>query len=134
MTGRITVVGAVIVRGGLVLAAQRGVGALAGLWEFPGGKVEPGESPRDALAREIVEELGCRIAVGDEITTATHHHDFGTVTMTTYTCALISGTPVPAEHAALRWLPPSELGELDWAPVDRPTVRVLSANPRSPLT
>ena len=69
---QINVVGAVIVRDGLILCAQRGPGGnLAGMWEFPGGKIEPGESPRDALVREIDEELRCEVVVGDEVTTTT---------------------------------------------------------------
>jgi len=119
------VVGAVIVHDGLVLCAQRGTGALAGLWEFPGGKVEDGETGPDALAREIEEELGCRVAVRDEVTTATHAYSFGTVVMTTFRCDLVDGTPDASEHRELRWLPPSELVGLEWAPVDLPTVRLL---------
>jgi len=124
---RLHVVGAVIVRDGLVLCAQRGTGELAGLWEFPGGKVEDGETGPEALAREIREELGCRIAVRDEITTASHTYGFGTVVMTTYRCELVAGTPEPSEHQELRWLPASGLQQLEWAPVDLPTMRMLVA-------
>ncbi len=70
MARQIDVVGAVIVNDGLVLCAQRGPhGTLAGLWEFPGGKIEPDETARDALEREIAEELGCDVEVGNEVTT-----------------------------------------------------------------
>ncbi|MDQ7992502.1 MAG: (deoxy)nucleoside triphosphate pyrophosphohydrolase [Propionicimonas sp.] len=120
------VVGAVIVRDGRVLCALRGTGALAGLWEFPGGKVEDGEQPRTALVREIEEELGCRIVVGAELTTAAHDYPFGTVVMTTYRCRLASGEPVASEHEELRWLAPSDLAGLEWAPVDLPTVGLLA--------
>jgi 8-oxo-dGTP diphosphatase len=122
----IRVVGAVIVHDGLVLCAQRGTGELAGLWEFPGGKVEDGESAPEALAREIEEELGCRVAVREEIATARHAYRFGTVVMTTFRCELTAGTPHPAEHRELRWLPPSALPQLEWAPVDLPTVRLIA--------
>lgn len=124
--GGLTVVGAVIVHDGLVLCAQRDTGALAGLWEFPGGKVEDGESQSDALAREIEEELGCRIRVGAPVITVRHAYDFATVTLTTYRCELLAGTPAATEHRELRWLPPSELGGLEWAPLDIATVRLLA--------
>lgn len=85
MTTSITVVGAVIVRVGLVLCARRGSGmSQEGLWEFPGGKVEPGEEPTEALVREIREELGCGIRVLEPVTTTTHAYDFGAVTLSTF--------------------------------------------------
>ncbi|MBC9928626.1 MULTISPECIES: (deoxy)nucleoside triphosphate pyrophosphohydrolase [unclassified Leucobacter] len=123
---RIEVVGAVIVRGGLVLCAQRGPGgSQAGRWEFPGGKVESGEPPRAALAREIVEELGAAVTVGDRIETTEHEEAFGTIVLTTFYCTLIAGEAEPAltEHVDARWLAPSELMDLDWAPADVPAVR-----------
>ncbi|MBH0109783.1 (deoxy)nucleoside triphosphate pyrophosphohydrolase [Salinibacterium sp. NG22] len=126
MKKQINVVGAVIVREGLVLCAQRGThGALAGMWEFPGGKIEAGETPRDALAREITEELECEVAVGKLITTTTHEYDFGTVVLTTFYCELLSGTPVLTEHAEVRWLAPADLSSLEWAPADIPAVELI---------
>jgi 8-oxo-dGTP diphosphatase len=125
---RINVVGAVIVQDGLVLCAQRGpTGALAGLWEFPGGKVEPGETARDALAREIAEELGCVVEVDDKVTTTTHEYDFGVVSLTTYWCRLVEGSPDVTEHAGITWLAPAELDTLEWAPADIPAVAVVRA-------
>ena len=97
------------------------------MWEFPGGKVEPGESPRDALVREISEELGCRIRVGEELTTTTYAYEFATVTLTTYWCDLESGEPAPSEHAELRWLGPADLDQLHWAPADLPSVEILQS-------
>lgn len=123
----LVVVGAVIVRDGRVLCAQRGPGgSLSGRWEFPGGKVEDGESAPGALAREIAEELRCTVAVGEPI--ATTHHDDGrvVVVLTTYWCALTSGEPQRTEHAELRWVAPGELGHLDWAPADVPAVEVVA--------
>lgn len=123
MKKQINVVGAVILRNGEVLCAQRGPhGALPGLWEFPGGKIEPGESPRSALVREIGEELGCVVRVDDQVETTTHEYAFGTVTLTTFYCALTDGAPGMTEHSELRWLRPHELLTLDWAPADVPAV------------
>lgn len=127
MRKQIDVVGAVIVRDGAILCAQRGpVGSLAGYWEFPGGKIEPGETARAALEREIVEELGCVVAVGAKLTTTTYAYGFGDVTLTTFWCEMVSGTPRMTEHANLLWLAPSELGTLDWAPADVPAVRIIA--------
>lgn len=126
MSRQIDVVGAVVVRDGLVLCAQRGPGGdLPFRWEFPGGKVEPGESPRDALGREIEEELGCRVAVGDQVERTAYAYDFGTVTLTTFWCQLVAGEPSLTEHAELRWVAPRALDELDWAPADVPAVEAV---------
>ncbi|WP_203338764.1 (deoxy)nucleoside triphosphate pyrophosphohydrolase [Nocardioides limicola] len=122
---RISVVGAVIVHDGNVLCAQRGPGALSGMWEFPGGKIEPGETTREALSREIDEELRCSVKVGDEVTTTTHEYDFGIVTLTTFYCDLLDGEPALTEHAEVRWLAPADLHHLDWAPADIPAVDVI---------
>ncbi|QDP94889.1 (deoxy)nucleoside triphosphate pyrophosphohydrolase [Microlunatus elymi] len=122
----INVVGAVIVRDGQVLCAQRGSeGELSGRWEFPGGKIEPSESARAALRREIREELDCEVQVGEKIISTTHEYDFGLVTLTTYYCSLITGIPKLTEHAELRWLPRSRLTGLHWAPADLPTVKLI---------
>ncbi|WP_257440829.1 (deoxy)nucleoside triphosphate pyrophosphohydrolase [Nocardioides daeguensis] len=122
----IDVVGAVIVQDSLVLCAQRGPGGEAGgRWEFPGGKVEPGEDPRAALAREIHEELGCLVEVGDPVTTTRYVGSSVVIVLSTYWCRVVSGTPAPTEHAAIRWLPAAQLGELDWAPADLPAVAMV---------
>ncbi len=124
----IDVVGAVIVRDGLVLCAQRGPdGSLPGKWEFPGGKVEHGESGRLALEREIDEELQCVVEVGDEVATTRYDDGRVVVVLTTYWCRIVSATPQPTEHAALRWVAPAELGGLDWAPADVPAVELVAA-------
>lgn len=123
------VVGAVIIRNGLVLCAQRGPnGNLPGLWEFPGGKVEAGETPEAALQREIAEELDCAIEVGQEVATTTHEYDFAIVNLTTFYCRLVAGVPHASEHASIRWLSPSALGTVDWAPADIPAVAQIQAD------
>lgn len=126
MSKQIRVVGAVISRDGQILCAQRGPGgALPGLWEFPGGKIEPNEEPHVALAREIDEELGCEILVGAEVTTTSHQYDFGVVELTTFYCVLAEGEPQKTEHAELKWVDPTDLEQLDWAPADMPAVSLV---------
>lgn len=124
MTKRqINVVGAVLISGDLVLAARRSEKmSLAGMWEFPGGKIEQGETARDALRRELVEELQCTVSVGDHVETTVHEYDFGVVTLSTYYCTIETGTPQATEHAELRWVPAAALGGLEWAPADLPAV------------
>lgn len=126
MSKQIDVVGAVILRDGAVFAVQRGPEkALPGMWEFPGGKVEDGETPKDALERELREELLCTADVGDFITTTAYEYSFGTVILSTYFCELLEGEPQLTEHAKLRWVDPSELDSLDWAPADIPAVKIV---------
>lgn len=128
MNKEIDVVGAVIVAEGRVLCAQRGgTGSLAGKWEFPGGKIERGESPRQALEREISEELKCGIEVGAAITTTRHEYDFATISLTTFYCQLIAEEPELTEHQAMAWMTPAELQDLAWAAADIPAVKLIQA-------
>ncbi|MDQ0643770.1 (deoxy)nucleoside triphosphate pyrophosphohydrolase [Microbacterium murale] len=123
MKKQINVVGAVLIRDGAALAAQRSrTMSLPGLWEFPGGKVEFGETPQDALAREIQEELLCTVSVGERVEATTHEYEFGVVTLTTYYATIVDGDPRLTEHADLRWIPLTDLYSVDWAPADIPTV------------
>lgn len=127
MKKRIPVTGAVLLRDGLILAAQRGSDkALPGYWEFPGGKIEPGESPEDSLARELKEELLCEAIIGERITTTSYEYSFGLVELSTYWCELIKGEPQLTEHVEIRWLKPEELEHLKWAPADIPTAVLIS--------
>ena len=101
----INVVGAAIDKDGKVLCAQRGEGrSLAGFWEFPGGKIEPHETARQALHREIEEELLCEVEVANEVCTSSYDYDFGTVVLTSFVCHLISGAPHLTEHHEIRWV------------------------------
>ena len=110
------VVGAAVVRDGLCLVAQRGpTMSLAGKWEFPGGKVEQGESPEVALARELAEELGIEIGVGAVLARS---HAMTSIQLDVYAAELLRGDPAPREHAQVRWLSADELAPLDWAEAD----------------
>jgi 8-oxo-dGTP diphosphatase len=119
----LVVVGAAIFdAAGRLLAAQRAAPArYAGLWEFPGGKVEAGETPTGALARECREELGIDIEVGAPVGEV--EIDIGVLQV--YRASIISGRPVASEHQALRWLAAHELDEVDWIAADRPLVQRL---------
>ena len=132
MKKHLEVVGAVIVRDGSVLCAQRGTGSLTGMWEFPGGKVENGESPRAALAREILEELNCHVSVGEEVTSTTHEYEFAVVSLTTYYCELTEGSPELSEHEALVWLLPEDFNSVEWAPADIPALELIQHKYVSP--
>lgn len=130
MTGRTTVsrvqlvVGAAVLRHGRLLAARRGPSDRhAGGWELPGGKVEPGEIPEWSLAREVGEELGCQVGVGERLGADVALG--GGLRLRAYACRLLSGDPLPYEHDALRWLGPEELGEVGWLPADRTLVEGL---------
>jgi len=113
------VVGVALVEGGRVLAARRSSPpALAGLWELPGGKVEPGENPEDTAVREIREELGCAIAVTGWLNGESAISDV--LRLRVAIARLTAGDPVPAEHDAVRWLRAAELGQVTWAGADVP--------------
>ena len=113
------VVGAALVRGGRVLAARRTTpAAAAGRWEFPGGKVEDGETPEAALVREIAEELGVTVVVRRWLAGSA---PIGTAYELVVAVAdLVAGEPNPVEHDQVRWLGPDELDDVDWLDPDRP--------------
>lgn len=126
MAKKIEVVGAVLINEDRVFAAKRGPGkSMAGYWEFPGGKVEADETPEEALARELREELKVDVTVGEFIVTATHEAGTAVIELSTYLCTIIEGVPVLTEHEEFRWLPVSELSDVEWAPADIPTVELL---------
>ncbi|MBN9188662.1 MAG: (deoxy)nucleoside triphosphate pyrophosphohydrolase [Microbacterium sp.] len=128
------VVAAVIVDGGRILACRRSPGrSAAGRWEFPGGKVEPGETPEAALVREIREELGVEIAVAARVSTADTAVDGRVIRLTCFRAALAGPRPTSStDHDRLLWCRPADLPGLDWAEPDLPAVRLLAAEPDHP--
>jgi 8-oxo-dGTP diphosphatase len=125
---KVDVVGAVIINdNNEVLCALRSRKmSLPGFWEFPGGKIESGEDPKDALTREIKEELHCHISVGELIEDFTHEYPTIIVRLMTYYAKILEGNPIPHEHERLIWLPIDQLHTLIWAPADIPTIHKLS--------
>jgi 8-oxo-dGTP diphosphatase len=118
------VVGAAIVDDGRLLAAQRAEPPeLAGRWEFPGGKVDPGETDEEALLRECREELGVEIKLGEQV--GGDWPLFNGYVMRVWTAELVRGEPQPLEHSELRWLTPEELFEVDWLPADLSIVEAI---------
>ncbi|AVT33869.1 DNA mismatch repair protein MutT [Plantactinospora sp. BC1] len=120
------VVGAAIVVAGRVLACARShPPEVAGRWEFPGGKVEPGESEVAALIRECAEELGVRVEIGDRVGRDVRM-GHGRSVLRVYLAELVDGDqPQPLEHSELRWLRPEELDSVPWLPADVPIVAAL---------
>jgi len=126
---RINVVGAVLTQGTKILAAQRGEGmSLAGMWEFPGGKIEDGETPQEALRRELEEELLCSAEIGEKVETTEYEYDFGIVILTTFFGTIVDKEPTLTEHSEVRWVEASDLGGLPWAPADIPAVNRVVAH------
>ena len=111
----VRVAAAVIRDGDRVFAAQRAGGG----WEFPGGKIEPGESPQQALIREIREELDLGIAVGGSLAVLEYDYPAFHLSMQCFWCRITEGTPVLKEHADARWLGAEDLDSVDWLPADR---------------
>ena len=126
----IRVTAAVIEKEGKILCAQRPQNdALAGLWEFPGGKIEPGEAPEACLRREIQEELGLEIEVRSLLCKTLHEYPGKIIELHVYRCRLEDPRQLPARlesHQAIQWLSPEELLTLTWAPADLEAVRLLS--------
>jgi 8-oxo-dGTP diphosphatase len=114
---------AIIERDGLVLAARRSAEMAMPLkWEFPGGKIDPGESPEECLRRELIEELGIYASVGKNLPASTHRYPSFTVTLHPFVCRIEAGEITLHEHAAIAWLLPECLHELDWAEADLPVI------------
>lgn len=114
----IKVVAAVIRDGDKIFATQRGYGEFKGQWEFPGGKIEEGETPHEALVREIKEELETEIAVGELIDTIEYDYPTFHLSMDCFWAEIVSGEVVLKEHKAAKWLKKDELDSVEWLPAD----------------
>ena len=114
----IEVVAAIICKGDKIFATQRGYGDWKDWWEFPGGKMEPGETPEEALKREIKEELSADISVEEFLTTVEYDYPAFHLTMHCYLCTLLDEAMHLNEHEAARWLSKAELRSVKWLPAD----------------
>ena len=121
----IKVVAGILRQGDRVYATQRGYGPQKDCWEFPGGKLEPGESPREALRRELREELAVEIRVDDYLTTLEYDYPEFHLSMDCYFASVTAGSLTLLEHEAARWLSPEQLDNLDWLPADRELLPLL---------
>lgn len=115
---QIEVVAAIIVKGHKVFATQRGYGEWKDFWEFPGGKIDAGETPEEALCREIKEELDTEIAVGELFTTIDYDYPTFHITMHCYLCTIENGSLTLLEHEAAKWLSLDQLDSVTWLPAD----------------
>ena len=129
MTREINVAAAVIVDNGRILSAQRGHGDLAGGWEFPGGKAEPGETAEQACVREIQEELGVRVCDLAPFVSLEYDYDAFHMHLDTFTCRIAEGEgPITlSDHLGMRWLGPDDLDDVAWLPADTQVVNALRA-------
>lgn len=115
----IKVVAAVIRNENKIFATKRGYGEYKGWWEFPGGKIEPGETPQDALKREIKEELDTEISVGELLDTIEYDYPDFHLSMDCFRCNIISGDLMLKEHEAAKWLTSESLYDVNWLPADK---------------
>ncbi len=122
---KIEVAAAVISENGSIFATQRGYGEFKDMWEFPGGKIESGESVEDALKREILEELDTEITVDDFLCTVEYDYPLFHLTMHCFICSVVSGGLTLKEHEAARWLAKDELFSVEWLPADVDVVKAL---------
>ena len=122
---QIEVVAAIIQRDGAYFATQRGYGEFEGMWEFPGGKIEPGERPEAALQREIQEELDIDITISRFLCTTDYDYPSFHLTMHCYLCEIKSGEIELREHKSARWLTAETLDSVEWLPADKEIVSPL---------
>lgn len=121
----IEVVAAILRRDDCFLATQRGYGEFEGMWEFPGGKVEAGESREDALKREIREELNVEISIDEFLCTVDYDYPNFHLTMHCYLCSVIGGKIKLIEHHSVKWLRKDELNDVEWLPADADVINRL---------
>ncbi len=114
----IQVVAAIIIEDGKLFATQRGYGEFKGGWEFPGGKVEPGEDPKEAIAREIREEMDTEIEVGELFDKVEYDYPSFHLSMDCFLCSVTSGKLTLLEHEDAKWLSADLLGSVEWLPAD----------------
>lgn len=124
---RIEVVAAILHRDGAYFATQRGYGEFEGMWEFPGGKIEPGESREVALKREIQEELGVDIIIGQLLCTTEYDYPSFHLTMHCYLCSVKAGEIELREHKSARWLTAKTLNDVTWLPADKEVIDKLKS-------
>ena len=122
---QIEVVAALIKQENKVLATQRGYGEWKDGWEFPGGKIEAGETPEAALRREILEELAVEVEVQSRLVTVEYDYPQFHLTMHCYWCRLLKGEPILLEHEAAQWLTRDQLDSVDWLPADLEVVAAI---------
>lgn len=115
----VKVAAAIIIHNKQIFVTQRGYGEFKDGWEFPGGKIEPGETPQEALAREIKEELDIEIEVGDYLETVEYDYPSFHLSMDCFFCTIKSGKLVLKEHEAAKWLTMENLDSVDWLPADK---------------
>jgi 8-oxo-dGTP diphosphatase len=123
---QIEVVAAIIRKGDKIFATQRGYGEWKDWWEFPGGKMEVGETPEEALKREIREELSAEINVGELLTTVEYDYPAFHLTMHCFLCTLVGEALHLNEHEAARWLTLNELDSVQWLPADEIVIKEVS--------
>lgn len=112
----------------IIFATQRGYGDFKGGWEFPGGKIEEGETPQEALKREIVEELDTEISVGELIETVEYDYPTFHLSMDCYWCEIVKGDLVLKEHDAAKWLTKNQFDTVEWLPADITIIERLKSN------
>lgn len=125
---RIEVVAGIIKDSEKIFATQRGYGEFKDGWEFPGGKMEPGETPQEALARELKEELAVDVNVGEFLCTVDYDYPTFHLTMHCFYCSVIDGELTLLEHEASKWLKMTELHSVNWLPADVEVVAALERN------
>lgn len=124
----VRVVAAIIIENDKVFATQRGYGEFKDGWEFPGGKIEEGETPQDALKREIMEELDTEIKVGELIETIAYDYPEFHLSMDCFWCEIVEGDLVLKEHEAARWLTRNQLDDVAWLPADITLIEEIRKN------